>query len=198
MRKKQLDSWKDLPNVTTFYIPFVHCHLKDFTEVLLEETDCLSHCTPSGNYREMPTFMVRLFSMLNCNTVARCKHRSHLNQNSSQSRNRANQSSESGEPKQWMMKLFCGEAGVRLHLIIFSKCQNSCKKSHTKTKTQFFFGFYSPVGTVKAWVMTAGQQWFCHPWQPYPGSSISPGLCLCQIGEDLWKLLQIELLLPCR
>lgn len=86
-KKKQLDSWNDLPAVTTFCIPFVHCHLKHYTEVLLEETNCYSHCTSSENSREMPTFMVRPFSMLNCNTVARCKHRSHLNQNSSQSRN---------------------------------------------------------------------------------------------------------------
>lgn len=143
-KKKQLDRWKDLPAVTTFCIPFVHCHLNHSTEVLLKETDCYSHCTSSENSREMPTFMVRPFSMLNCNTVARCKHRSHINQNSSQSRNRANQSSEPEGPKQWMMKLFCGKAGVRLHLIIFSKCQ----------KTHFFFG------TVKAWAMTAGQQSF--------------------------------------
>lgn len=186
VRKKQLDSWKDLPGVTTFYIPFVHCHLKDCTEVLLEETDCHTHCTPSGNYREMPTFMVRLFSMLNCNTVARCKHCSHLNQHSSQSRNteRTSRRNPGGPNNEWW-SCFVGRQVCVCTLLSF---QNA--KIVVKTVTQFFFGFYSPVGTVKAWAMTAGQQWFWHPWQIYPSSSISPARCLCQIGEDLWKLFQ--------
>lgn len=98
----------------------------------------------------MPTFMVRLFSMLNCNTVARCKHRSHLNQNSSQSRNteRTSRRNPGGPNNEWW-SCFVGRQVCACTLLSFQNAKIVVKRVTQKQKHSFSLVSTPPLGLWK-------------------------------------------------